>query len=139
MEKWTRLLVFLATWLSIIALAWVLIRLADSIQHTVLLFSVSALLAYALDPLVELLRKYINFSIGKHQIALSRSFSVAIVFLILISLLTVAILALTRPAMHQIRMIADPKVQHLYMDHVHLLLHRGDTQLAKHCQCRIRS
>jgi predicted PurR-regulated permease PerM len=131
MEKWTRLLVFLATWLSIIALAWILIRLANSIQHTVLLFSVSALLAYALDPVVELLRSWGQISVRGRKLAFSRSFSVTIVFILLISLLVVAVMALTRPAVHQVRLIADPKVQHMYMREVRELLHRGDLQLQK--------
>ena len=131
MEKWTRLLVFLATWLSIIALAGILIRLADSIQHTVLLFSVGALLAYALDPVVEMLRNKVNFSIGGRTVRLSRGASVGIVFVLLAALLVIAVLALTRPAIHQFRLIQEPQVQHYYIREVREVLKKGDLQLQK--------
>ena len=57
MEKWTRLLVVLATSLLLLAFVAVAIRLSMTIHHTLLLFALGALVAYALDPLVEWLSR----------------------------------------------------------------------------------
>ena len=113
-----------------IALIAVLVRLTFYIQHTVLLFALSTLLAYALDPVVEFLRR-VKF--GKYRgadVALSRSGSVAIVFILLVAVVIFAVLALSRPAIHQVRLIGDPRVQAQYRHEAVRLLGEGDRQLA---------
>ena len=57
MEKWTRLLVILATSLLLLAFVAVAVRLSLAIHHTLLLFALGGLVAYALDPLVERLSR----------------------------------------------------------------------------------
>ncbi len=57
MNHWLRTLVVLATLLLMALAAAVVIRLLAFIHHTLLLFSLGGLLAYALSPLVEWLRR----------------------------------------------------------------------------------
>ena len=71
MEKWTRLLVIIATVLLLITFLGVGIHIATYIHHTLLLFALGGLVAYALSPLVERLSRN----------RLSRPLSVAAVFL----------------------------------------------------------
>lgn len=71
MEKWNRLLVVVATILLLFAFVAVGVRLMMSIHHTLLLFALGGLVAYALDPLVERVR------VGR----LSRPLSVGLVYL----------------------------------------------------------
>ena len=71
MEKWTRLLVIIATVLLLITFLGVGIHIATYIHHTLLLFALGGLVAYALSPLVERLSRT----------RLSRPLSVAAVFL----------------------------------------------------------
>ena len=70
MEKWTRLLIVTATTLLLLTLIAATVRLAMSVHHTLLLFALGGLVAYALSPLVERLSRT----------RLSRPASVAIVF-----------------------------------------------------------
>ena len=56
-ERWQRLLIVLTTFLLFLLTIAVMVRLMTSIGHTLLIFSLGGLLAYALDPLVEMLRK----------------------------------------------------------------------------------
>jgi predicted PurR-regulated permease PerM len=70
MEKWTRLLVVTATLLLLLGFLAAMIRLSMTIHHTLLLFALGGLVAYALDPLVERLSR------GR----LKRQAAVAIVF-----------------------------------------------------------
>lgn len=71
MEKWTRLLITIATVLLLITFLGVGIRIATYIHHTLLLFALGGLVAYALSPLVERLSRT----------RLSRPLSVVAVFL----------------------------------------------------------
>ena len=57
MEKWNRLLIVLTTCLLLLATVAVAIRLSMGIHHTLLLFALGALVAYALKPLVERLSR----------------------------------------------------------------------------------
>ncbi len=77
MEKWNRLLVLTATILLMVAFIAVTVRLGAYIHHTLLLFALGGLVAYALSPLVERL--------GRTR--LSRPLSVGIVFLGLFALI----------------------------------------------------
>jgi len=76
MEKWTRLLIIIAAVLLLITLVGVSIHVATYIHHTLLLFALGGLVAYALSPLVERLSRT----------RLSRPLSVGIVFLALFAL-----------------------------------------------------
>ena len=76
MEKWTRLLVIVAATLLLITFVGVGIHVATYIHHTLLLFALGGLVAYALSPLVERLSRT----------RLSRPLSVAAVFLALFAL-----------------------------------------------------
>ena len=86
MEKWTRLLVVTATVLLLLTFLGLVIHLTTYIHHTLLLFSLGALVAYALDPLVELLRR-VHLP-KSHQVP-SREISVASVFVVLFVLIGV--------------------------------------------------
>ncbi|MBV9849233.1 MAG: AI-2E family transporter [Armatimonadetes bacterium] len=77
MEKWTRLLVILATSLLLLAFVAVAVRLSLAIHHTLLLFALGGLVAYALDPLVERLSR------GR----LKRHLAVALVFIGLLAVI----------------------------------------------------
>ena len=55
-ERYVRLLVVLTTFLLFLLTAYLAIRALALIHHTMLLFALGALLAYALDPVVELVR-----------------------------------------------------------------------------------
>jgi len=71
MDKWTRLLVVVATFLLLLTLIAASVRLAMSVHHTLLLFALGGLVAYALSPLVERLSRT----------RLSRPLSVTVVYL----------------------------------------------------------
>ncbi len=71
MDKWTRLLVVVATVLLLLTLIAASVRLAMSVHHTLLLFALGGLVAYALSPLVERLS----------HTRLSRPLSVVVVYL----------------------------------------------------------
>ncbi|HLY64787.1 MAG TPA: AI-2E family transporter, partial [Chloroflexota bacterium] len=73
LDQWVRLLVVTATLLLLTLAVAVGVRLASAIGHTLLLFSLGGLLAYALDPLVEWLK-------GSRTGRKARSRSVLIVF-----------------------------------------------------------
>jgi predicted PurR-regulated permease PerM len=57
--------------------------------------------------------------------------SVGIVFLILTAILALAITSLTRPALHQLRLLGDPQVQKFYRKEAMDLLISGDARLSK--------
>ena len=76
MEKWTRLLIITATVLLLLTFLGVGIHIATYIHHTLLLFALGGLVAYALSPLVERLSRT----------RLSRPLSVAAVFVCLLAL-----------------------------------------------------
>ena len=77
MEKWNRLLVTTATVLLLLVFVAAAVRLGGYIHHTLLLFALGGLVAYALSPLVEKLS----------HTRLSRPLSVGLVFLGLFALL----------------------------------------------------
>lgn len=91
MDKWTRLLVITATVLLLLTFLGLLIHLGTYIHHTLLLFSLGALIAYAIDPLVELLRR-IHLP-KSHQVP-SREICVASVFVVLFTLIGLGIWSL---------------------------------------------
>ncbi len=88
MEKWTRLLVVTATVLLLLTFVGVVIHLGTYIHHTLLLFALGALIAYALDPLVEWLRR---LHLPRSLQGPSREICVASVFLVLFALMGLAV------------------------------------------------
>ena len=58
--KWRRLLVVVATFLALLALGAAVVRLGMAIHHTLLLFALGGLLAYALEPLVSFAQRRIR-------------------------------------------------------------------------------
>ena len=99
MEKWTRLLVVLAASLLLLIFLAAAIRLSMGIHHTLLLFALGGLVAYALDPLVERLSR------GK----MKRQVSVSIVFLGLFVLIGFGVWSLGGHLVAQVRMIPTYK------------------------------
>ncbi len=86
-SQWLRLLVTTTTLLMLIVFAGVVVRLGMTIHHTLLLFALGGLVAYALDPLVERLRHPVHGKAADQGKGLSRKASVAIVFVSLLVLL----------------------------------------------------
>jgi len=93
MEKWTRLLIIIATVLLLITFLGVGIHIATYIHHTLLLFALGGLVAYALSPLVERLSRT----------RLSRPLSVAAVFICLFVLFGLGAWFLEGKLAHQVQ------------------------------------
>jgi len=104
MEKWTRLLVITATVLLLLTFVGVGIHILTYIHHTLLLFALGALVAYALDPVVEWLRR--TRLMGSRNIP-SRQRSVAIVFLCLALLIGFGVWSLEGHLVRQVTAIQE--------------------------------
>ncbi|MGO8672796.1 MAG: AI-2E family transporter [Capsulimonadaceae bacterium] len=78
MDKWLRLLVILSSFLVMFVLIGLILHVLGRIAHTLVLFGMGTLLAYALDPLVEKLR---TVRLPASDRTLSRGASVAAVVL----------------------------------------------------------
>ncbi len=115
MEKWTRLLIVTATVLLLLTLLGLVIHLGTYIHHTLLLFSLGALIAYALDPLVELLRR-IHLP-KSHQVP-SREICVASVFVVLFALIGLGFWSLGGALVHQVSDLQQnfPKDRQMALD-----------------------
>jgi predicted PurR-regulated permease PerM len=87
MDKWLRLLVVVSSILVIFVLLAGLLHILGRIPHTLVLFSLALLIAYALDPLVEWLRKTRLTKTGKIP---SREKSVAAVILTTFAVIALA-------------------------------------------------
>jgi len=127
--KWTRLLIVTATTLLLIGFVAVLVRLSLGIHHTLLLFALGGLVAYALDPLVERLRHPIHGQQAADPTrGLSRKASVALVFVTLLVLLGLGLWWLGSQVGDQARMLQrdGPQYRQRALD----LAGRIDTQLA---------
>lgn len=98
MEKWNRLLIVIATVLLLLTFLGVVIHLGTYIHHTLLLFSLGALVAYALDPLVEGLRRIVPRKPGKEP---SRELCVSTVFVALLLILGFGVWSLGGAVLHQ--------------------------------------
>jgi predicted PurR-regulated permease PerM len=127
MEKWNRLLVFAATWLLLFILVGAVIHIGTYIHHTLLLFSLGVLLAYALDPLVEGLRKT---RIGKSGRIPSREFSVGVVFLCFFLVVGFAFWSLEGRIAHEVMLLQTHSAR--YHDRLFALTMRTDGWLARH-------
>lgn len=86
-SQWLRLLVTTTTLLMLIVFVGVVVRLGMTIHHTLLLFALGGLVAYALDPLVERLRHPVHGKAADPGKGMSRKASVAVVFVGLLVLL----------------------------------------------------
>ena len=100
MEQWLPLLVVVTTMLLLLLTVAVAVRLMGSISHTLLLFSLAGLLAYALDPLVEKLR-------GGRKEPRARTRSVMILFGLLLVTAILAAELLSSSLVRQVRLLAD--------------------------------
>ena len=153
MSRWLRLIIFATAIFLIIGLVALAIHLLTSIHHTVLLFALGGLVAYALDPLVERLRHPLHGSKAASADAnaatmspgaadasaredgadnkgkgLSRKASVAIVFLTIVIVLGVAIWLLGSEIGSQVKVLRADFPEY----HARALALAGhiDTQLA---------
>lgn len=104
-ERWTRLLIMLTTGLLLLLSVAVTVRLMSAIGHTLLIFSLGGLLAYALDPLVETLRRSLPGRSG-------RLYSVFIVFGGLTALAALAVFLFGRTLAHQVNLLGQNHEQY---------------------------
>lgn len=96
MDHWLRLLVVLATILLLIAFVVVVVRLLGAVKHTLLLFALGGLLAYAIDPVVEWIRR---------RWTMSRGAAVGVVCGGFLLLMVLAVALLGTALVHQINII----------------------------------
>ena len=104
MEKWQRLLIILSVALLLVVFLGVMIRIAQSIGHTLILFALGILIAYALDPMVEWLR---NTHIGKAGRTPSREASVGIVVFAIFVVMGLGIWGLAGRAVKEAALIRE--------------------------------
>ena len=148
-EKWQRLLVIASTLLVLMLLVAGLIRVGLYIHHTLLLFSLSALLAYALDPLVEGIRRLpgkrvpqsasrsdaaaqgLRLAAPKQSIQLMpRGVAIFVVFTVLLGLIGLGIYGLSRPLASQIKSLSDKRQLQAYKQRADVFLQHTDGRLA---------
>jgi len=130
LAKWQRLLTGTATILLLIGLVAVVIRLAEAIHHSLLLFALGALVAYALDPLVEGLRHMRLFRGRGNQAPPSRGATVAMMFFVTIVAMGLGLAWLTHSLSAQVRYFeADYPA---YQQRALLLATKADSLLAQH-------
>ena len=129
-SQWLRLLVTTTTLLMLIAFVGVVVRLGMTIHHTLLLFALGGLVAYALDPLVERLRRPVHGKSADQGKGLSRKASVAIVFVSLIVLLGLGFWSLGGHLAGQVRSFQEdaPAYRQRALD----LAANADQKLADH-------
>ncbi len=151
-EKWQRLLVIASTLLVLMLLVAGLIRVGLYIHHTLLLFSLSALLAYALDPLVEGIRRLpgkrsprdahsvapedgntaqgLRFAPRRAPIQLMpRGMAIFVVFTVLLGLIGFGIYGLSRPLASQVKSLSDKRQLQAYKQRADIFLQHTDTRL----------
>lgn len=102
MRHWLSLLVVTATVLLLLATVAAVVHLLAFIGHTLLIFALGGLLAYALDPLVERVRGPANTG-GKRR---SRATSALLVFLVFFVIVGVAGAGLSRAMSRQVELLA---------------------------------
>ncbi|HEY3331463.1 MAG TPA: AI-2E family transporter [Capsulimonadaceae bacterium] len=100
--KWLRLLIVTVTVLLLLGLLAVVIRLAAAIHHTLLLFALGALIAYALDPAVEKLRHIRLTSRQKTHRTPSRGATVGMLFFVVIAFAAIGLTLTAEQVTHQI-------------------------------------
>ena len=100
--KWQKLLTVTATLLMLFAVCAVALYVGMRIHHTILLFALGGLVAYALDPIAERVRA---FRFGKKGRQLSRAWSALAVFAGLFLAFAGFVTWLGSQASHQIRVM----------------------------------
>ena len=130
-SQWLRLLVTTTTLLMLIVFVGVVVRLGMAIHHTLLLFALGGLVAYALDPLVERLRHPVHGKRADQSRGLSRKASVAIVFVGLVALLGAGVWSLGGHLAAQVKTFQEDAPQ--YRQRALALAAEADRQLeARH-------
>jgi predicted PurR-regulated permease PerM len=132
MEKWQRLLIIVSTLLLLTAFVTVVVRLAEFIHHTLLLFMIAGLLAYAFEPVVEGLRQIIGdflTRIRRKSTIFSREAAISIVYISLLMVIGLGIYSLSRPLNRQIKVLTDSAQQSGYQSTAASYLGSMDTQL----------
>jgi predicted PurR-regulated permease PerM len=123
MAHWTSLLTVTATLLLLALVVAGVVWLATHVGHTLIIFSLGGLLAYALDPIVERARG----SGGRRR---SRALSALLVFGSILLVVVVAALLLSKTLVHQVHLLA---VDHaVYEEQAHRKLADADAWLADH-------
>ncbi len=126
LAKWQKLLTVTATLLALIALCAISIRLGMAIHHTLLLFALGGLVAYALNPLVEILRRPLFGRTGK---PLSRAASASLVFVGLFAIFVGGIWWLGGQAGHQMKVLQQDAPS--YRERAIALAHDVDENMLK--------
>ena len=126
MEQWMPLLVFAATCLLLTALLGIAVRLSMFIGHTLLIFSLGGLIAYALDPIVQKVRGPVRAS-GRRR---SRAASASLVFAGIFGLFVLGGVLLSKPLAVQVRLLAEHHVE--YEAHFKERLAEADDWLYAH-------
>lgn len=129
-SQWLRLLVTTTTLLMLIVFVGVVVRLGLAIHHTLLLFALGGLVAYALDPLVERLRHPVHGKAADQSKGLSRKASVALVFVGLLVVLGLGFWSLGGHLAGQVKTFQQDAPQ--YRQRALDLAGSVDTQLAAH-------
>jgi predicted PurR-regulated permease PerM len=104
LAKWQRLLTVTATLLSLFAVCAITCWLGMAIHHTILLFALGGLTAYALSPVVDLVCK---IRIGKQQRQLSKTAGVLTVYAAMFVLFAGAAWWLGGQAAHEVKVLQD--------------------------------
>lgn len=100
-DHWLNTLIVITTILMFTLAVSVGVRLLTSIHHTLLLFSLGGLIAYALDPLVETVRKA-RLPSGKSR---SRTGSVFVVFILMILIVFTGLAFIGKFTAKEVRML----------------------------------
>lgn len=125
-DHWLRLLVVLATILLMALIIGVAVHLLAAIGHTLLIFSLGGLLAYALEPFVGFVR--VNYvRPGKRR---SRAASALAVYLVLFGLLGAVGLSLSATLFYQAQTLAAD--HETYENHARERLADADNWLVAH-------
>lgn len=101
MQKWNHLLTVLAVLILFVAGFWIVLKVLGAFPHTLLLFALGGLVAYALDPVVEGLRKIVNR--GSKSI-LTRELSVTVVMLGLLTIIVSSVWLIGGKAVRQVKL-----------------------------------
>jgi len=101
-RPWLKLLIVVTTFLALVFAVGVAVHLLSYISHTLLLFALGGLLAYAFDPIVEWIRMRTS---GK------RWLGVMILFVLLIGVVVLAIILLSKELIYQVETLARQHTQ----------------------------
>jgi len=122
--RWQRLLTVTATLLTLFAVVAIAIRLGMAIHHTLLLFALGGLVAYALEPLVARVR---SVKFGKK--GLGKTGSVFVVYIGLFAIFAGGVWWLGSQAAHQVKILQEDAPK--YKDRAITLAHDFDANFLK--------